>query len=193
MNKGGRSPKVSHLPDRSNIDYYVLSSNLCFSSTKVFERLPLSVLFCSHLELSLFSSKSIVSCHASPGWIITGIPSPSRTLFTPAAFDKMASFYSSFLLSLLLLLRTAWSLEVTPGSSCSAYCMDPESSDPLSGSSSSTNTSKIVCRDEDFSSTENGLNFKSCIECLQKSQKVNDTENDVAWLVCRWLPDTDNL
>ena len=88
-----------------------------------------------------------------------------------------------FLLTLFSLLHSAISLQVTPGSPCAALCMDQEDGDPYSPDSSTTNATDIVCQDSLYSDSKEGAKFKSCMECLQKSDKTNGTEADNYWLL----------
>ncbi|KAI9149215.1 hypothetical protein HJFPF1_11264 [Paramyrothecium foliicola] len=89
---------------------------------------------------------------------------------------------SSLLLVLsVLLLRIGSCLEVTPGSSCSSFCLDIGRKDGFDPAASTTNSSEIVCQDLDFSTRDEGVKFKTCLECLQKSEKVNETESDLHW------------
>ncbi|KAI0377932.1 hypothetical protein F5Y04DRAFT_167962 [Hypomontagnella monticulosa] len=86
--------------------------------------------------------------------------------------------------SLVILLCLSFSqqqtvaLQVTPGSSCSAVCLDDSNGDPAG---SSTNSSDIVCNDQEYSTTVSGIRFKNCVECLQESHAMTDKENDVSW------------
>ncbi|CAI4213815.1 unnamed protein product [Parascedosporium putredinis] len=61
--------------------------------------------------------------------------------------------------------------------------MDEEGGDPFSPDSSSTNATDIVCQDSKFANDAVGIKYKSCLECLQKSQKTNGTESDISWLL----------
>lgn len=83
---------------------------------------------------------------------------------------------------LLTLLHTSAALEVAPGSSCAALCLD-SNLDPFDPASSTTNSADVVCRDSDYGETPAGIKFKQCLECMQKSQKVNGTESDVTWMI----------
>lgn len=76
-------------------------------------------------------------------------------------------------------------LQVTPGSSCAAICLDDVDGNPLDPASSSTNTTDIKCMDESFDNTEVGMKYKTCLDCLRKSEKVNGTESDSAWFLCK--------
>ncbi|KFA49448.1 hypothetical protein S40293_05753 [Stachybotrys chartarum IBT 40293] len=94
----------------------------------------------------------------------------------------MAPIYA-VLLSTVLLAGTGLGLEVTPGSSCATFCLDEGMDNGFDSASSSTNTSDVTCRDVDFASGEVGIKFQSCLECLQKSDKVNGTESDLHWFL----------
>lgn len=84
-------------------------------------------------------------------------------------------------LSWALILPQALSLEVAPGSSCASFCLDDGQTDSLDASSSSTNTTDITCKDEDYSTEEAGIKFRNCIQCLAKSDKVHERESDLHW------------
>lgn len=84
-----------------------------------------------------------------------------------------------------LIIPTVVSLQVSPGSSCSAICLDDPTGNPLDANASSTNVSDIVCSDVDYFTTGTGTKYRNCIDCLQKSTKVDGAESDVAWLLCK--------
>jgi hypothetical protein len=90
---------------------------------------------------------------------------------------------SRFLLALLsaLLLRAGSCLEFTPGSSCARFCLNDARQSGFDPAVSFTNTTEIVCRDPEFSTADTGLKFRNCVECLEKSAKVNETESDLHW------------
>ncbi|KAI1458502.1 hypothetical protein F4805DRAFT_141396 [Annulohypoxylon moriforme] len=73
--------------------------------------------------------------------------------------------------------QKAVALQVTPGSSCASVCLD----DPANPDVLSTNSSDIVCNDQDYSTTTAGIRFKNCVECLQESHAMSNGENDVSW------------
>ncbi|KAI0130041.1 hypothetical protein BJ170DRAFT_297861 [Xylariales sp. AK1849] len=87
------------------------------------------------------------------------------------------------LASLLVFRAYVVALQVSPGSTCAAVCLDNPESDPLNPASSSTNISDITCNDDDFESTSKGIKFKNCLECLQDSRNVNGGENDISWFL----------
>ncbi|KAI5924157.1 hypothetical protein F4810DRAFT_665957 [Camillea tinctor] len=74
-------------------------------------------------------------------------------------------------------------LQVTPGSTCAALCLDNPESDPLDPASSNTRSSDIVCSDEDYDSVSTGIKYKNCLDCLQKSNATSGTESDTAWFL----------
>lgn len=95
---------------------------------------------------------------------------------------------SSRLSSLFLLfaaLPALRALEVTPGSSCASLCLNDGETDAYDPDSSSTNTTDISCSDADYSEEGTGIKFKSCIECLAKSTRVEDEESDLHWYLCK--------
>lgn len=101
---------------------------------------------------------------------------------------KMASSLSSLVLLWAFFLGTVLSLEVTPGSSCAAVCLGVDEHNGLDPAASYTNTSEITCKDADYSERGIGIKYKNCMECLQKSEKVNGTESDVHWYLCMCPP-----
>jgi len=86
------------------------------------------------------------------------------------------------LLALFIFTQVASALQVTPGSPCAALCLENDA-DPFDSAASTTNATDIVCKDDDYSSNEEGIKFKQCLECMQKSQKQNETETDVGWFI----------
>lgn len=69
-------------------------------------------------------------------------------------------------------------LQVTPGSTCAPVCLDsPQGDTPL-------NVSDIVCDDSDYFSSEAGVKFKKCEECLQASKAVNGSQSDSSRFLC---------
>lgn len=78
---------------------------------------------------------------------------------------------------ILLVISGVQALQVTPGSSCSDVCQ----------SSSTTDSSDIVCEDVDYYSSSSGATFKDCVECLQMSNATSNSENDVSWFLCKSL------
>ncbi|KAI2602049.1 hypothetical protein GGR54DRAFT_554642 [Hypoxylon sp. NC1633] len=87
-----------------------------------------------------------------------------------------------YLLSCLLFLgQKTTALQFMPGSSCAAVCLDNSEDDPRDPAASSTNSSDIVCNDQEYSTTANGIRFKACSECLQESHAVSDQESDISW------------
>lgn len=84
----------------------------------------------------------------------------------------------------LLSLGTAVSaLKVTPGSPCAGFCIDVQG-DGFDPAASSTNATDMVCQDIDYTQTDTGIKFQQCLDCLQKSTKVNGSESDVSWYLC---------
>ncbi|KKF97140.1 hypothetical protein CFO_g516 [Ceratocystis platani] len=86
-------------------------------------------------------------------------------------------------LYLFLFYTPVAALQVTPGSPCAQHCIDNTDDDPFSAASSSTTASDIVCTDAAFGTEGTGARFRECVECLQKSDKVNGTESDLHWLL----------
>ncbi|SPN97652.1 uncharacterized protein DNG_01165 [Cephalotrichum gorgonifer] len=100
-----------------------------------------------------------------------------------ASFRITSTFYLALLILIPSLFHSALGIQVTPGSPCAAICMDEEDGDPFSPDSSTTNATDIVCQDSLYKNSAEGIKFKSCLECLQKSDKTNGTESDINWLL----------
>ncbi|KAF4983949.1 hypothetical protein FDECE_17188, partial [Fusarium decemcellulare] len=95
----------------------------------------------------------------------------------------MAGFRFGLSATALLLLTTINALQFTPDSECAALCTDGSNSTFSDSNASSTNSSDIVCKDDDFSSSGKGIRFKNCINCLQKSEATWEKESDVYWFL----------
>lgn len=87
----------------------------------------------------------------------------------------------SLLLCLLFFRQRTTALQVTPGSSCAAICLDDPEGDVQDPNASSTKPSDIVCNDQEYSTTASGIKFKNCVECLQESHAMSNAENDISW------------
>lgn len=83
-----------------------------------------------------------------------------------------------------LLFSLAHTLEVSPGSPCSAQCLNSIYGNPWSASDSYTNTSDITCSDAAYSNTQTGIHFKTCLDCLRTSTRGNLGETDAKWFIC---------
>ncbi|TGJ80908.1 hypothetical protein E0Z10_g7860 [Xylaria hypoxylon] len=94
----------------------------------------------------------------------------------------MTPFVILLLLSISFL-PDGTALQVTPGSTCAAFCLDNPESDPLSPGSSNTTPGDITCTDDSFDNSAKGIKFKNCLDCLQKSNVTSDTESDVSWFL----------
>ncbi|TWU73808.1 hypothetical protein ED733_004555 [Metarhizium rileyi] len=87
---------------------------------------------------------------------------------------------------ILLLLagdRLTAALEVTPGSRCATECLDSPGGNEFNASDSTTTVEDISCRDLDYSTTDTGIKFRRCLDCLQLSKKVDKTESDLKWYI----------
>ncbi|KAI0408029.1 hypothetical protein F4802DRAFT_447082 [Xylaria palmicola] len=91
--------------------------------------------------------------------------------------------YVILLLSSIAFLPLGGALQVTPGSTCAAVCLDNPESDPLSRNSSNTSSRDITCTDDSFDNSVTGIKFKNCLDCLQKSNATSDGESDVSWFL----------
>ncbi|KZL71354.1 exo-alpha-sialidase neuraminidase [Colletotrichum tofieldiae] len=81
------------------------------------------------------------------------------------------------------LITTISSLEVTSGSDCAALCLGGQNGTTTDTTTSGTNSSDIVCENDQYHSTGTGIKFKNCINCLQKSQATKGPESDAAWFM----------
>ncbi|KAI1327817.1 hypothetical protein F5Y16DRAFT_370968 [Xylariaceae sp. FL0255] len=83
-------------------------------------------------------------------------------------------------LATLYFLRQGTALQVTSGSACAALCIASTGEASSNSNSSPTNITDITCTDDSFDSSTNGIRFKNCVDCLQKSNATSSTENDVS-------------
>ncbi|KAI0471783.1 hypothetical protein GGR56DRAFT_91551 [Xylariaceae sp. FL0804] len=77
-------------------------------------------------------------------------------------------------LSALILCSAA--LQVTPNSPCSSVCADGSGADSLT-----TQNDDITCLDSEYSTTQAGQRFQSCLSCLQDSTYSQGSETDQKW------------
>ncbi|KAI6766352.1 hypothetical protein HG530_007422 [Fusarium avenaceum] len=84
---------------------------------------------------------------------------------------------------LLLLTSTVHALHFTPDSECAALCSGGSNTTSSSSENPVTRPSDIVCEDDEYSDTGNGIRFKNCLNCLQKSDTVLKKESDVYWFL----------
>lgn len=88
------------------------------------------------------------------------------------------------LLLLVAATRLTTALEVTPGSHCAAECLDLPGGNEFNAADSTTTVGDISCKDVDYSTTDAGIKFRSCLDCLQSSKKVDKSESDLKWYIC---------
>ncbi|KAK6858520.1 hypothetical protein PG995_006219 [Apiospora arundinis] len=86
-------------------------------------------------------------------------------------------------LLILFQCRVLLALEVSPGSTCAALCLNNPESDPQNPASSWTSPSDITCSDDEYSTTSAGIKFKNCLECLRDSREAKNNESDVSWFL----------
>ncbi|KAG5985018.1 hypothetical protein E4U54_006077, partial [Claviceps lovelessii] len=86
-------------------------------------------------------------------------------------------FLALFLLAAAAPITNA--LQVTPGSHCAVECLDSPGGNDFSAADSTTTTADITCQDVDYSTTDAGLKFQRCLDCLQTSTKVDGSESDL--------------
>ncbi|GJC93653.1 exo-alpha-sialidase neuraminidase [Colletotrichum higginsianum] len=87
------------------------------------------------------------------------------------------------LLLVFLLVEAVCSLEVTPGSDCAALCLGGPNGTAIDTATSGTNSSDIVCENDQYHSTGKGIKFRNCVSCLQKSQAAQGSQSDAAWFL----------
>lgn len=85
---------------------------------------------------------------------------------------------------LFAVFRTVLTLQVTPGSPCAANCLDSLEGNDFKASDSTTNASDVGCKDADYVTTDRGVKFRECVDCLQTSTKFAEGESDVKWYIC---------
>lgn len=90
---------------------------------------------------------------------------------------KPASLHHA-VVGLALYTSYASGLSVTPGSQCESACA------PEDGSAAATGTSDIVCKDNEYDTSEEGRRFKRCVKCLKDSDHTNGSDNDLSALLC---------
>ncbi|KAF6819779.1 exo-alpha-sialidase neuraminidase [Colletotrichum sojae] len=95
----------------------------------------------------------------------------------------MVSLSLRHLLAIFSLAALALSLGVTLGSDCEILCLSGPNGTTIDAGPSGTNSSDIVCENEQYSTSATGIKFKLCAECLQKSDATKGPENDAAWLL----------
>ncbi|WZH45024.1 hypothetical protein QYS62_006065 [Fusarium acuminatum] len=82
-----------------------------------------------------------------------------------------------------LLLSSSFALHFTPESECAALCSGGSNSTTSDSKVSTTNPSDVVCEDDEYSDSGNGIRFKNCLNCLQKSDATWKKESDVHWFL----------
>ncbi|KAK1717969.1 hypothetical protein BDP67DRAFT_396543 [Colletotrichum lupini] len=87
------------------------------------------------------------------------------------------------LLFVFSLVTAVLSLEVTPDSDCAALCLGGPNGTAIDTTTSGTNSSDIVCEDDQYHSTGKGIKFRNCVSCLQKSQASKGVESDASWFL----------
>ncbi|UNI18958.1 hypothetical protein JDV02_005187 [Purpureocillium takamizusanense] len=79
--------------------------------------------------------------------------------------------------------RVIVTLEVTPGSHCATSCVDSPEGNPFKASDSTIKPKDVSCKDIDYSTTDAGIKFRKCLECLGTSTKVDKGESDLKWYI----------
>lgn len=75
-------------------------------------------------------------------------------------------------------------LQVTPGSPCAAHCLDSPEDNDFRAADSTTNVTHVHCRDADYVTSDAGIKFRECLDCLQTSTAVAEGESDIQWYIC---------
>ena len=86
-----------------------------------------------------------------------------------------------------LLLPTSLALQVTPNSECAALCSDGSNSTLGDAGATNTNSSDVVCQDDEYTKSGKGIRFKNCLNCLQKSTDAWKQESDVFWFLRKYI------
>ena len=97
----------------------------------------------------------------------------------------------SAILTVLLLIRVARPLEVTPNSPCSPLCLNNIQDKQNDRIASYTLADNVPCDDWEIvgpNSTVRGRKWKDCLSCQTTSDAIDSgaRENDVYWLLCAW-------
>ncbi|KAF0331411.1 exo-alpha-sialidase / neuraminidase [Colletotrichum asianum] len=95
----------------------------------------------------------------------------------------MAAFSLWHLFAVFSLLTAILALEVTPGSDCAALCMGGQNGTTIEATTTGTNSSDIVCENDQYHTTGTGIKFKNCVSCLQKSEATKGASSDAAWFL----------
>ncbi|KAF5021651.1 hypothetical protein F66182_6309 [Fusarium sp. NRRL 66182] len=97
----------------------------------------------------------------------------------------MVGFHLDLMASTLLLLLASatQALHFTSDSECAVLCSDGSNSTSAESQVSATNPSDVVCEDGEYAKSGNGIRFKNCLNCLQKSQATWEEEGDVYWFL----------
>ncbi|KAH7033508.1 uncharacterized protein B0I36DRAFT_430716 [Microdochium trichocladiopsis] len=75
------------------------------------------------------------------------------------------------------------SLQVTPNSPCSSFCVDSNDLNFADPNSSNTKNKDIVCYDSEYQSSPAGQKFQRCLSCLQDSTYSQGSESDQLWFL----------
>ena len=94
-------------------------------------------------------------------------------------------------LIVLLLISAVRTIEVTPNSPCSPFCLNNIASNPSEDRSSLTLSANVPCDDWEIvgpSRTVRGRQWFDCLNCEKTSDAIDigTRQNDVYWLLCGW-------
>lgn len=87
--------------------------------------------------------------------------------------------------TIALLSSSSFALHFTTESECAALCSDGSNSTTSNFKTSTTNSTDVVCEDNEYSGSGNGIRFKNCLNCLQKSDATWKEQSDVYWFLCK--------
>jgi hypothetical protein len=96
----------------------------------------------------------------------------------------MVADLKTFLVAMALF-QLAAALQVTPNSPCASFCLDGPDSDEADSQASTTDSSDISCKDDDFATKIQGRRYQRCMTCLQDSDFSEGDESDQQWFLCR--------
>ncbi|KAI1340929.1 hypothetical protein F5Y15DRAFT_36511 [Xylariaceae sp. FL0016] len=87
------------------------------------------------------------------------------------------------ILAAISLRHHALALQVTPGSTCAAVCLDDSGSKPNDPNASNTAPSDVVCTDDEYNTSTTGIKYQNCLDCLRKSNATSQNETDASWFI----------
>lgn len=139
-----------------------------------------------HIHSCLATSSTF---HSRPGQRPVGVPDTlAASTPDPPIIMVFRSILVTLVVAVLSLPRLVASLQVTPGSPCSSFCIDSPELDETDPESSNTESDDITCHNGEFASTPKGQKFQRCMACLQDSSFSFGQESDQQWFLCMTVP-----